>query len=163
MYMKLRILSIALFSFVFILAACNDTATTTPAPAVKTKTDLLCFSNWKLTAAVINPGIDIGGGTLITDLRAQSDSCDLDNFTKFNADKTGTDDNGLTKCDPTDPQSTPFVWAFNLDETKITYDGDLYDIVTLNETTLIIKIIIDGEDLGATKGDKYTITTTFKH
>jgi len=161
--MKLRILSIALFSFAFILFACNDSTTTTPAPAVKTKTDMLCFSNWTVSTATISPGIDIGGGQLITNLLAQSDSCDLDDFTKFNADKTGKDDDGLTKCDPTDPQSTSFTWSFNEDETKITYDGDLYDIVVLNETTLTVKITIDGEDLGATKGDKYLITTTFKH
>lgn len=161
--MKLRILSIALLSFVFILAACNDSSTITPAPAVKTKTDMLCFSTWTVSAATINPGIDIGGGTKITDLHAQSDSCDMDDFIKFNADKTGKDDDGLTKCDPTDPQSISFAWIFNEDETKLTYDGDVYDIITLNETTLKIKITIDGEDLGATKGDKYEITTTFKH
>ena len=160
--MKFKFLFLTLLAFAFILNACND-STTTPAPAVKTKTDLLCMANWKITSATINPGIDVGGGTVITDLRAQSDSCDLDDFVKFNPDKTGKDDEGPTKCDPSDPQSTSFTWSFNEDETKITYDGDLYDIVTLNETTLVLKITLDGEDVGGTKGDKYVITTTFKH
>ncbi len=161
--MKLKIFSIALFSFVFVFYACNDSTTTTPAPAVKTKTDLLCFSNWTKSAATISPGINLGGGSLVTNLFTLLDSCDLDDYYKFNADKTGKDDMGVNKCDPTDPQSYPFTWEFLANETKLSFDGDTLDIATLNETTLITKLTIDGEEVGGTKGTMHTITTTFKH
>jgi hypothetical protein len=111
----------------------------------------------------ISPGIDIGG-TVITDFYAQFvEPCDKDDLVKYDGNKTGVYDDGTVKCDPKDPQTTNFTWSFDLSETKITEDGETYDIDELTETTLKYSFIVDGEDFGGTPGIKHKVTVTFKH
>jgi hypothetical protein len=49
--------------------------------------------------------------------------CLLDNKGTFNADNTGVNDEGLTKCDPMLPQSTNFTWSFANNETNLNIIG----------------------------------------
>jgi hypothetical protein len=37
-------------------------------------------------------------------------------------------DEGATKCDPMDPQTSTANWSFNANQTKVTIDGDEGDI-----------------------------------
>src|SRR5712675_410732 len=39
-------------------------------------------------------------------------SCELDNLITFKVDGNGVIDEGATKCNSTDPQTTNFVWSF---------------------------------------------------
>ncbi len=129
----------------------------------KTKTELLTSSGWKLKEFTVNPGIDIGG-VIITDFLTQFDPCDLDDVNIYKTGGQGIIDEGPTKCDPSDPQTTTFTWVFNPDETKITEDNtDTYDIIQLDETTFKTSIIFDGSEIGGIAGLKYKLSATYKH
>ena len=158
--MKKNLLLTLSFIAVLFISSCKDD-TKEPTPA-KTKTENLCSAPWKATAATIDPAIDVGG-TQVTDWYSQFEACMKDDLVKYESNKTGTYDEGATKCDPTDPQNTPFTWTFDLSETKLTEDGDTYDIIQLDETTLKYSFVYDGADIGGTPGIKYKMTATFKH
>jgi len=129
----------------------------------KTKTELLTASAWKIKEFTVNPGIDIGG-VVITDFLTQLDPCDIDDLNIYKADGNGIIDEGPTKCNPSDPQTTTFKWVFNPDETKITEDNtDTYDIIQLDETTFKTTIIADGSEIGGIAGLKYKLSVTYKH
>ena len=122
-------------------------------PPEKTKTELLTAGFWKVTAMTVDPGINFGG-TIITDFYAQMLDCQKDDLTKFETNGKITDDEGATKCDPNDPQTTNNgSWVLSADGKSITisYPGDdpiTFDISTLDETTLkgVFTII---EDFGS--------------
>jgi hypothetical protein len=156
-----KLLIMAVVAALF-LTNCSKESDPDPVKA-KTKTELLTASPWKATSITISPGIDFGGGVLITDFFAQMESCEKDDLTKYDANKTGVYDDGATKCDPKDPQTNTFTWSFDLSETKITEDGETLDIEELTETTLKYSLVMDGADLGGTAGIKYKFTVTFKH
>jgi hypothetical protein len=139
----------------------EDEKTTTP---TKSKTELLTAKAWKITAMTINPGITpIPGGPTITDFFAQLEPCSKDDTEKFNTGGTGVSDEGATKCDPADPQSSNFTWVFNPSETIITIDGESQNIIQLDETTFKVSVVIDGSVVGGTAGINYTITVTYKN
>jgi len=116
-------------------AATTTTTTTTPA---KTKTDYLTESSWKLKALTVSPAINISG-TAITDWFSQLDACDKDDTEKYNTNGSFSVDEGTTKCDPNDPQTTTGTWVFNPDQTilTVTYKGTStsYNISDLNAST----------------------------
>jgi hypothetical protein len=128
--------------------------------AAKTNTDHLTTSPWKMSKMTINPGIDFGNGILVTDLYAFQEACSKDDTEKFNVGGTGVTNEGATKCDPTDPQTTPFAWAFASSESKLIFDGDTFNIATLNASTLNLTTVIDGTELGGDPGN-HTISVTF--
>ncbi len=158
---KVLILAISVLPFLY---SCGDDTTEDPTPVAqtKTKTELICASPWKATAITIDPAIDVGG-TQITDWFSQFENCTKDDLYKFESNKTALGDEGPTKCDPSDPQSWPSTWTFDLTETKLTWDGDSYDIVELTATSMVLKMTIDGEDIGGQTGVKYTMTSKFAH
>ena len=105
----------------------KETPTPTPAP---TKTELLTGGNWMVTSYVIDN----------VEIYVQIASCQQDNLTIFNTNNTITRDEGPTKCDPLDPQTSDGgVWSFNPTETLITLNGSEYELEVLNSTTLKIK------------------------
>ena len=129
----------------------------------KTKTELLCASSWKIYELTVNPGIDIAG-TVITDFFAQSEPCSQDDISIYKNNGTGLNDEGPTKCNATDPQSTTFTWTFNPSETQVTEDNTYsYDIVQLDEKILKTSQIVDGADIGGTSGIKYKLSASYKH
>ena len=128
----------------------------TPAP---TKTELLTGKNWRMTALTVNPGIDVSG-TIITDWYSQLQSCEQDDLVKFNTNGSYTDDEGVTKCNSSDPQTSTGTWVFNTNQTIITQDGtDSYTITELTSTTLKMSIVIN-EDNGSGPLN-YTYAATF--
>lgn len=141
-------------SAVAALGACKKDSETTP--TTSSRTDLLTAKPWQATTVNITvSGIPIPSGQFIS-------ACQLDNTYKFNADKTLVVDEGATKCNTTDPQTTSGTWAFaNTDQTKVTitvpnsvFNGD-FDIKALSASTL---------QLNATQslsGLSYTIDATF--
>jgi len=119
-------------------------------------TDNLTGKAWKITAFTVDPAIN-SGGTLITDYLSQLSDCEKDGTSTFNADKTYLDDEGATKCDPADPQTTAGIWTFNSDETILTIDNtNSYDIIQNDGNILKLK---DSEVIG---GINYTFTLTFR-
>jgi hypothetical protein len=121
----------------------------------KTKTELLTEKAWLRTALTVNPGIPAGAIT-ITDLLAQIEPCVKDDLLKFTADQKYSEEEGATKCNPSDPQIVEKgTWSFNSGETvltKIASDTTTFNLVELNATTLKLT------DEKILQGIKYTLS-----
>lgn len=137
---KMSILAIAATA---LLVSCdpkekNPNNNVTPKP--KTKTDLMTAGKWQMTAGAIT--YTVLGQTNTDDFFKDLEACEKDNFILFHADGKATTDEGTTKCDSTDDQSTTSTWAFYDNETKVifTEDGtsDTADIEELTESVLKI-------------------------
>ena len=89
----------------------------------QTKTDLLVSSAWKYQSA----GASIDGNSNTIEYSAEDLGialpCVTDNTGTFNANGSGINDEGPTKCDPAVPQSTPFSWNFSNNETVLNISG----------------------------------------
>lgn len=101
----------------------------------KTRTELLCQASWKFSAATVG-GSDVSG---------LLQPCQKDNIVKCNTNGSGTLDEGAVKCNGADPQTTSLTWSFQSGETQLqvstilfTGGSNLYNIVTLNETQLVM-------------------------
>lgn len=155
---KFTILVLAL-AFVAAISSCKKDEDSTPATG-KTKTEILTAKAWKETARTISPAISVNGN-MVTDLYALDDECDKDDLYKFKIDKTFTQEEGATKCDPSDPQIyATGTWAFNADETKLilTYTGlgsSTSNIIEVTETTAKLS------QVETNNGVEYTTTTTY--
>ena len=140
-----------LFSSIILFTACKkDSDNNTQ----KTNTDLLVQGSWKFDNAVV-------GGS---DVSSLLQGCQKDNTLTFAAGGTGTADEGATKCSAGDPQSNPFTWNFATNETILHVSATLFtggssdfNIVTLNETNLVLSQNID------IAGTSQLAVVTFKH
>ena len=133
------------------IPACDPDKPDAPA---KTKTQLISASVWKFDNA------KVGGNDVTAFLKA----CEKDNTILFNANGTGTIDEGATKCNAGDPQSRAFTWAFLTNETLLQINTPLFaggtgniTLVTLSETQLVGSQNID------VNGTSQTAVVTFKH
>ncbi len=95
-------------------------------------------------------------GVQITDVYAQSAPCSNDNTETLNTNGTYTDDEGPTKCNLSDPQTTTGTWKFNSTETILTLDNtDSYNIQQNDGNILkVTQVKVDS-------GVSYTYTLTF--
>ena len=159
--MIVKSLGLISLMMLLVMASCKKDD---PAP-VKTTKDYLTAHNWKMTAQVIDPGVNING-TIITDIFVFVPDCTKDDLTKFESNGSITDDEGATKCDPTDPQTTTDgKWVLSSDKKTmtITYpneDPTSIEILTINDTTFKGKFTTV-EDFGSGL-ITYVITVTFK-
>lgn len=136
--MKYGILTIAAC---FVFAACSKDKPENTGP---TKTELLTSGAWKYESG----GADLNkDGTIDLTLETLGlvPACLLDNSATFNADGTGVNDEGATKCDPSLPQTTSFNWSFANNETALNITGSgfagisgQFKITTLSTTRLTI-------------------------
>lgn len=127
------------------------------------KTTFLVQSAWRFD----NAGIDVDrNGTIETALPAGSlESCFTDNTITFSANGNGMVDEGPTKCDAADPQTTPFTWSFAANETAMNISGDVvagieggqFKIIALTSTKLSLSK--DTSILGA----PVALIAEFKH
>ncbi|CAN5468639.1 hypothetical protein BH10BAC4_BH10BAC4_25520 [soil metagenome] len=99
-----------------------------------TKSELLETHSWKLTKMKVS-GVE-----------SAPDACSLDDTYVFLASGVYTQDEGPTKCEPSDPQTTAGTWEFTNNETKIkvSYGGGAFiifekEIVELTSTTMQLK------------------------
>lgn len=132
----------------------------------KSKTELLTSSGWKATSLTINPAFDFDGdGVKETDLLAGEAACNTDDITVYKTDKTYTDEEGASKCDPSDPQVYGNgTWTFNGDESVLSttpagtgVSTTNYTITELSESTM--KLTTTFKDSTVT----YTVNGTFTH
>ena len=88
-------------------------------PAGPSKTELIVSSAWKYNTS----GVDVNNDGFIDAPAPQGYimDCDKDNTLTFKNDGTGTLDEGGTKCDPTNPQTSPYAWSFRNGETYINF------------------------------------------
>jgi hypothetical protein len=108
-------------------------------PKEPTKTELLTSATWKYD----NGGVDANhDGTIDVNFSAGVlPACTLDNVATFSSNNTGVADEGATKCTTTAPQSSPFTWSFNSNETAINLAGSglfgiggQFNIIALSST-----------------------------
>ena len=135
-------------------------ATLTSCDKELTNTEKLT-GTWKMTASTVDPAfVDISTGTTYTDVYAKMDECDKDDLLIFEAAGGFKSDEGTTKCDPSDTQTSTGTWVFNTTETTIsaTSDGSTedYKIVSLTETTMTVTNVQTFGGLA-----NYTFTLTF--
>ena len=154
-----KIFLLFLVGTALLITSCSDDSSD---PGPKSNTDLLCQAPWKTTAATIDPAIDFFG-MIISDIYAQYEDCDKDDLEIYATDKTGSFDEGATKCDPADDQSEAFTWTSNQDETTLSVDGETANIVKLDASTLMLSMTVDGDDIGGTSGVTYTMSITYSH
>jgi hypothetical protein len=135
----------------------------------KSRTELLTNAKWQLIAGTIVPPItiDLFGQTItisdIFDLEG-SEPCSKDDLQIFNADGTITNDEGPSKCDAADPQTTSGgKWKLLESDSKLQIiDGDttLISITELSATTLKGNTTMESEDMDGNPVN-HTITFTF--
>jgi hypothetical protein len=123
-------------------------------PSPKTNTELLTTGTWKFSDAKVN------GASVASFI----DDCQKDNILTFLAAGTGTAEEGATKCDPGDPNSAPFNWAFQTNETVLfvstpffTGGSSTFTIVSLTESQLVLSQSI------TLSGISQTVEITFIH
>ncbi|HMK26386.1 MAG TPA: hypothetical protein VK483_10175 [Chitinophagaceae bacterium] len=150
---QLRFLFVLIAANFFIYSSCNkDDA---PAPTPKTKTQLMTQSSWKFKSATAN-GSDASG---------LLQACQKDNFYIFLAAGTGTADEGLTKCNAGDPQTTNLTWNFANNETMLHISTSLFTntsndftLVSISETELVVSTFYTPP-----VGAAVLVTITFQH
>src|SRR6476469_10372650 len=130
--MKFLILTMCFSLFLF---SCKKDSSTSAS-----KTDLITKAAWKYQDA----GADIDkNGTIDLSISSQLQACETDNTLTLRADGTGTLDEGPTRCDPADPQSSNVNWNFSNNETIVNFSGagilgisGQFKLLTLTETSL---------------------------
>lgn len=153
------ILAISSISF----AACNKND-----DKEKSNTEKISLSAWKYDKAQIDINKDGTGDLPVPE--DEIEACEKDNLITFKADNTGIIDEGGSKCDPSDPQSMPFLWTFKNNETIINFptaivtgvDGDV-TLVSLSETSMVLKREVDGIPVIISPSGTANIILTLKH
>jgi hypothetical protein len=116
-----------------------------------TKTYNITRSTWRFSVARVS-GIDVSSSL---------PSCQKDNTLQFVATGsgtgTGTLDEGPTKCNAGDPQTTPFTWNFLNNETQLFISATLFtggsstfNVVSITSTQLVVSQIISGQNVEVT-------------
>jgi hypothetical protein len=104
------------------------------------------IGKWTLTA-YIHDGIDVYGTGI--------PACLIDDIFTFTSDLTLIVDEGPTKCSPTDPQTTSGTYSLNSDNTQLTTsiagNSEVFNIMTLNSTTLKTNQVDNGDIATYTK------------
>lgn len=142
-----RLLSLVVFSLLLMQCKKDEAPPKTPSE--------LMLGSWGLTAQTISPGFDFGNGIVVTDVFAILEACDKDDITIFKTNSEGEFNEGPSKCDPQYDQVTPFIWTLRSNNTILSIDGEDFNIIQLDNTTL--KITYTLVDSGVT----YTQTITF--
>ena len=93
---------------------------------------------WQITGTLETPAtFDFDAdGVKDSDIYKYMGTCFKDNFIIFKEDGTVEDNEGPTRCEPTDPQLTTAAWSLAPDNKTLTIDNDLITILELNATTM---------------------------
>ncbi len=158
-----KLFSMLAIASIFVLSSCEKKSDDN-----KTTTDYLTAGNWKVTGMTVSPGIEVMGITITDIYEYFLEPCTKDDLIKFNLDGTVTDDEGATKCDPDDPQtSNDGTWTLTNDDKTITimYPGEdpaPATIVSINGSTLVVSAPLDMDFGLGTTGYTATITMTLQ-
>ena len=127
--MKKKLIISALFvCVIFILInACSKSNSNNTAPV--TKMQLLTQSSWKYDTA----GLDNNNDGLIDAPFPTGygvSSCEADNILTLKSDGTGTVDEGATKCNVNDPQTTSFTWTLDTAKSAIVLSDTIFSVIS---------------------------------
>jgi hypothetical protein len=98
------------------------------------KLKLLTHSPWKYERAGF--GSDDGG--IFNALDPRIAGCEMDNTIIFRMDGSGTLQEGAIKCKLSDPDSLPFMWSFQNNDSTIYFQDQYYKVQVLNNDRLVI-------------------------
>jgi hypothetical protein len=141
----MKIFSSLLFvsALTLLMGSCKK-ETTNPTPA-QTNTDHLTTSAWKHESSGVDTDKDGSINVPLATLGVTLPACRLDNLLTFKKDNTAMADEGATKCNDSDPQSTNFNWSFADNEKSLNISGNVFpelngkfNIKTLTNTTLTL-------------------------
>ena len=119
------------------------------------KTDILLAHGWSISKVDV---VVAGVSQNATD--EFFESCEKDNVLTFAAGNKLTTDEGATKCSPDAPQTVAGTWAFDSNETKLSFTEDgateTYDIASMASGTIVLSASEDFLGISATV--KYTFS-----
>jgi|HubBroStandDraft_2_1064218.scaffolds.fasta_scaffold886970_1 hypothetical protein len=118
----------------------------------KSNMTLITQAAWKYDTAGI--GDDSSGVIVSPPPPGLVKACEKDNIFYFNADGTGSEDEGPTKCDSTSPQTVAFTWSFNASQNAINSSDSLFagiggsiTITSLTETQLHLSKVVTVQNI----------------
>jgi hypothetical protein len=123
--------------------------------ASKTKTEYLTQKAWKIESV----SISISGASQNIPI----DACQLDDSDLFAAAGTGTYDNGATKCNVADAQTSTFTWSFKENETIISLSGPNVDLSGDSKISLLNDNTLEVYQDSTSNGFTTRYTGRFKH
>ena len=92
-------------------------------------------------------------------------ACETDNVITFKSNGTGIVDEGATKCNSTDPQTSSFTWSFKNNETVINFPDTLFGTIggdvkinTLTSTKLELQ-----KEVNVTSSQTANVIIDLKH
>ena len=147
-----KTLAILAIAASIVTAACSKDDNNSPQNAEA----ILTTNRWQLTAATIT----IPGSSLSVNVYDSVPACARDNFYSFAAGGTVTIDEGASKCDPSDAQTTTGNWQLLNSNTQIktvdplTGESTTANIVTLSSSKLVL------QDTATYSGFKVTANIT---
>ncbi len=156
----MRKLKIVLLLTVFAFVSCDKGEDSKSAPS---KTELITKAAWKFDHAALDINKD---GQIDTDLPAgYLTPCEKDNTLLFKKDGSGVADEGPTKCDQGDSQTTNFNWTFENGEQNLVFQQSIFanidgnvKILTLNDTKLELL-----KEVPIAPGQNVNVIVRFKH
>jgi hypothetical protein len=153
--------TIILLALVSLLGACKKNDDNNNNPGNGSTSDLTTGS-WKMTASSSDIEYPAPIGTQTIDLYSFLQSCETDNTFKFNTDQSITVDEGASKCDAGDPQSTTGgTWTLTNNNTQFTQVAQgttiTATVLTLNSSTFKIRYVTTAGSINS------TTTTTYTH
>ena len=127
-----RLILFTVVSFLsFSIIGCNKNDNPPP-----TNTDYIIKGSWKFDKAM-SGGADVSGFL---------NTCYKDNTTTFQANGNGSLDEGATKCNAADPQTTNFTWNFTNDGSTLNVTAGIFagqsgsfTVITLNDTQMVLQ------------------------
>lgn len=96
--------------------------------------DMLTQTTWKYEKA----GFDSDNDGIFDALDPRIAGCERDNTIVFREDGTGSLQEGAIKCKPSDPDSLPFVWSLQDNDSTIYFQDQYYKIRELTDSRLEI-------------------------
>jgi hypothetical protein len=148
-------LTLTVCSVILILSSCKKNS-----DSPNSASAILISGKWQITASTST--FTIAGDNQTVDIFSSLPSCVQDNYYIFNSDGTGTTDEGATKCDDSDPQTTSNGnWQLLNNDTQL-QAGDTgaeitADVKQLDNSTLVL------EYETVANGITSTTTTTYHH
>lgn len=142
----------------FTILICSLVACSSKDTAKKSNTEYLTSAAWKFESE----GIDLDKNGTIDAPSGEVEDCTKDDILSFASGGTGTRDEGPSKCDAADPQTSGFNWQFKNGEKELWVDipvfqGKSFNLHTLNDVSLKAYVDVD------TMGVSVRLWATFKH
>ncbi len=141
--MKLKASFIVIAAVMIFIAGCKkeESKPIVIPPVVSYDTTLLFGKTWMKTAETFSPAVDVDGDSIPdSNIYPLLDPCETDNEITFSAARVVTIDEGGSKCDIFDPQTTTGTYRWNGTRNAITATfstlSKTLTVLTLDSTTL---------------------------